>query len=109
MISEKCPHCGVKLGNYLHVNECPICHAQLQIKTSPIPPQNVLLKKETRGRSGNKLAVVCRTVVEIVKQACSLPRVIAKTVRHKWQQTFQDDEESEAPERKRHPTKPVGE
>jgi hypothetical protein len=29
----KCPHCGVKLGNFLYAYECPYCHEELKHNT----------------------------------------------------------------------------
>ncbi len=29
----KCPHCGVKLGNYLYADACPRCHTELEHNT----------------------------------------------------------------------------
>jgi hypothetical protein len=29
----KCPHCGVKLGNFLYAYECPFCHEELKHNT----------------------------------------------------------------------------
>ena len=29
MFKQKCPHCGVKLGNFLYADACPYCHEVL--------------------------------------------------------------------------------
>ncbi len=29
MNKSKCPHCGVKLGNFLYADACPHCHREL--------------------------------------------------------------------------------
>ena len=33
---SKCPHCGVKLGNYLYADACPHCHEELKHNTKPL-------------------------------------------------------------------------
>jgi hypothetical protein len=30
MFSAKCPHCGVKLGDFLYADACPRCHEVLE-------------------------------------------------------------------------------
>ena len=30
MFEKRCPHCGVKLGNYLYADACPLCHEVLK-------------------------------------------------------------------------------
>jgi predicted amidophosphoribosyltransferase len=30
---SKCPHCGVKLGNFLYADACPHCHEELKHNT----------------------------------------------------------------------------
>jgi hypothetical protein len=30
MFAAKCPHCGVKLGNFLYADACPHCHEVLK-------------------------------------------------------------------------------
>src|SRR5207244_1345481 len=32
----KCPHCGVKLGNFLYADACPHCHEELKHNTRPL-------------------------------------------------------------------------
>ena len=29
MFKRKCPHCGVKLGNFAYADACPLCHEEL--------------------------------------------------------------------------------
>jgi len=33
---SKCPHCGVKLGNFLYADACPHCHEELKQNTRPL-------------------------------------------------------------------------
>jgi len=33
MNRSRCPHCGVKLGNFLYADECPHCHQELEYDT----------------------------------------------------------------------------
>lgn len=35
---SRCPHCGVKLGNYLYADACPHCHEELKHNTKPLTP-----------------------------------------------------------------------
>jgi hypothetical protein len=30
MFGKKCPHCGVKLGNFAYADACPHCHEVLK-------------------------------------------------------------------------------
>ena len=30
MNRSRCPHCGVKLGNFLYADACPHCHHELE-------------------------------------------------------------------------------
>ena len=30
MLKTKCPHCGVKLGDFLYADACPHCHEVLE-------------------------------------------------------------------------------
>ena len=30
MFKRKCPHCGVKLGDFLYADACPLCHEVLK-------------------------------------------------------------------------------
>jgi uncharacterized protein (DUF983 family) len=34
----KCPHCHVKLGNYLYADACPHCGEELKHNTAPLLP-----------------------------------------------------------------------
>jgi hypothetical protein len=34
----QCPHCGVKLGNFLYADACPHCHEELKHNTRPLAP-----------------------------------------------------------------------
>jgi len=36
MSISKCPHCGIKLGNFLYADECPSCHEELKHNTKPL-------------------------------------------------------------------------
>jgi hypothetical protein len=38
MNRSKCPHCGVKLGNFLYADACPHCHEELKHNTKPLIP-----------------------------------------------------------------------
>lgn len=38
MNRSKCPHCGVKLGNFLYADACPHCHEELNHNTKPLLP-----------------------------------------------------------------------
>lgn len=33
---SKCLHCGIRLGNFLYVDECPGCHEELKHNTKPL-------------------------------------------------------------------------
>jgi hypothetical protein len=33
MYKFKCPHCGIKLGDFLYAYECPYCHEELKHNT----------------------------------------------------------------------------
>ena len=41
MNTSKCPHCGLKLGNFLHADACPHCHHELLHNTRPLIPNPV--------------------------------------------------------------------
>jgi len=41
----KCPHCHVKLGNFVYADACPHCHEELKHNTRPLIPAR---KKEPR-------------------------------------------------------------
>jgi hypothetical protein len=34
MNKSKCPHCGVKLGNFFYTDACPHCHVELKHNTA---------------------------------------------------------------------------
>jgi len=34
----RCPHCGIKLGNFLYADACPHCHEELKHNTRPMIP-----------------------------------------------------------------------
>ncbi len=34
----RCPHCGLKLGNFLYADACPYCHEELKHNTKPLIP-----------------------------------------------------------------------
>jgi hypothetical protein len=36
MNKSRCPHCGVKLGNFLYAEACPHCHEELKQNTAPL-------------------------------------------------------------------------
>lgn len=36
MNTAKCPHCGVKLGNYAYADACPHCHKELAHNARPL-------------------------------------------------------------------------
>lgn len=36
MNRSRCPHCGVKLGNFLYADACPRCHEELKNNTKPL-------------------------------------------------------------------------
>ena len=36
MNKSRCPHCGVKLGNFLYADACPRCHEELKHNTKPL-------------------------------------------------------------------------
>jgi hypothetical protein len=38
MNRSRCPHCGVKLGNFLYADACPNCHEELKQNTEPLIP-----------------------------------------------------------------------
>ena len=38
MNRSQCPHCGVKLGNFLYADACPHCHEELKHNTKPLLP-----------------------------------------------------------------------
>lgn len=47
MNKSKCPHCGIKLGNFLYADACPHCHHELEHNTKPLvsAPANELHKE----------------------------------------------------------------
>ena len=38
MNRSRCPHCGVKLGNFMYADACPHCHEELKRNTRPLIP-----------------------------------------------------------------------
>jgi len=32
----ECPHCGIKLGNFMYAYKCPFCHEELKHNTRPM-------------------------------------------------------------------------
>lgn len=36
MNETKCPHCGMKLGNFMYAYECPYCHEELKHNKLPL-------------------------------------------------------------------------
>ena len=36
MSLSRCPHCGIKLGNFLYADACPHCHEELKNNTEPL-------------------------------------------------------------------------
>ena len=36
MNRSKCPHCGVKLGNFMYADACPHCHEELKHNSAPL-------------------------------------------------------------------------
>lgn len=38
MYMSKCPHCGVRLGDYLYADACPHCHEELKHNTRRLVP-----------------------------------------------------------------------
>ena len=36
MYKFKCPHCGIKLRNFLYADACPYCHEVLEHNTRPL-------------------------------------------------------------------------
>ena len=48
MNKSNCPHCGVKLGNFLYADACPHCHEELKHNTKP------LVSDETKGLQKKK-------------------------------------------------------
>jgi predicted amidophosphoribosyltransferase len=44
----RCPHCGIKLGNYLYADACPHCHEELKHNTRPMIPARRKNPQKTR-------------------------------------------------------------
>jgi hypothetical protein len=36
MYKPKCPHCGIKLRNFLYADTCPCCHEELEYNTGTL-------------------------------------------------------------------------
>ncbi len=41
MFGRKCPHCGVKLGDFLYAEACPRCHEVLRRNRAKQPSARV--------------------------------------------------------------------
>ena len=44
----RCPHCHIKLGNYLYADACSHCHEELKHNTRPMIPAKVKNPQKTR-------------------------------------------------------------
>jgi hypothetical protein len=53
----------------------------------------------------NTLKVICLTVVQIIKEACQLPRAIAKAIKQRQRQVVLNELEVERLDRIRNPSK----
>jgi hypothetical protein len=38
MNKSRCPHCGVRLGNFVYADACPGCLGELEYHTKPLRP-----------------------------------------------------------------------
>lgn len=38
MNRSRCPHCGIKLGNFQYADACPHCREELKYNTQPLVP-----------------------------------------------------------------------
>ena len=45
MFKRKCPHCGVKLGDFLYADACPRCHQVLEYNQAKLTPVREKMKK----------------------------------------------------------------
>jgi hypothetical protein len=47
MLKAKCPHCGVKLGDFLYADSCPHCHEVLKhnLAKQPLAHAKVAMPK----------------------------------------------------------------
>jgi hypothetical protein len=53
----------------------------------------------------NALKLICRTLVQLVKQTCMLPQTLANAIRERRQQTVLNEREVERLDRIRNPSK----
>ncbi|MBE7499264.1 MAG: hypothetical protein HS113_02935 [Verrucomicrobiales bacterium] len=60
MNRAKCPHCGVKLGNYAYADACPHCHEELVHNTR-------LLVATPKAKSPKAQSWLVRTFFRIVR------------------------------------------
>jgi hypothetical protein len=54
MNKSRCPHCNIKLGNFLYADACPHCHQELKHNTAPllsVPKEDPLKPKSWLARS----------------------------------------------------------
>jgi hypothetical protein len=56
----------------------------------------------------NTLKIFCRTIIQMVKQACLLPKTIANAVKQRQRQTALNELEVERLDRIRNPSKYLG-
>ena len=45
MFEKKCPHCGVKLGDFLYAEACPHCHEVLKCNLADPTPVHATVAK----------------------------------------------------------------
>jgi len=45
MFKRKCPHCGVKLGNFLYADACPHCQQVLEHNQAKLTPARAKVTK----------------------------------------------------------------
>ena len=48
MFKRKCPHCGVRLGDFIYADACPHCHEVLEHNQAKLTP---VREKITKTRS----------------------------------------------------------
>ncbi len=48
MNKTRCPHCGIRLGNFLYADACPSCLEELEHNTAPLLPAK---KKDAQRRN----------------------------------------------------------
>jgi hypothetical protein len=56
----------------------------------------------------NPLKLVCLTIIQLVKQACLLPRTVASALRRRREQIMHNEHEVERLDRIRNPSKYLG-